>query len=84
MLRRRVQRVRGVHLRVITAAGNAAIFEEMLHRQPAVGNAVTNFTVTRFKPQTIRSRNEGVTARPTAFRTFDKVYDENVASDIGL
>ena len=45
--------------------GNAALFEEMLQRWRAVGNTVSDLTGPRFEPQTSRSRDECVTARPT-------------------
>ena len=46
--------------------GNTASFEEMLQWWRAVGNAVPDLTGPRFEPQTSRSRDERVTARPTA------------------
>ena len=45
--------------------GNTAPFEEMLQRWRAVGNTVSDLTGPRFEPQTSRSRDERVTARPT-------------------
>ena len=39
-------------------------FEEMLRRWRAVGNAVSDLTDPRFEPQTSRSRDECVAARP--------------------
>ena len=45
--------------------GNAAPFEEMSQRWRAVGNTVSDLTGLRFEPQTSRSRDERVTARPT-------------------
>ena len=45
--------------------GNTAPFEEMLQRWRAVGNTVSDLTGLRFEPQTSRSRDERVTARPT-------------------
>ena len=45
--------------------GNTAPFEEMLQRWRAVGNTVSDLTGSRFEPQTSRSRDERVTARPT-------------------
>ena len=44
---------------------NTASFEEMSQRWRAVGNTVSNLTGSRFEPQTSRSRDERVTARPT-------------------
>ena len=44
---------------------NTAPFKEMLQRWRAVGNTVSNFTGPKFEPQTSRSRDERVTARPT-------------------
>ena len=45
--------------------GNTAPFEEMAQRWRAVGNTVSDLTGPRFEPQTSRSRDERVTARPT-------------------
>ena len=45
--------------------GNTAPFEEMSQRWRAVGNTVSDLTGLRFEPQTSRSRDERVTARPT-------------------
>ena len=45
--------------------GNTAPFEEMSQRWRAVGNTVSDLTGLRFEPQTFRSRDERVTARPT-------------------
>ena len=45
--------------------GNTAPFEEMSQRWRAVGNTVFDLTGLRFEPQTSRSRDERVTARPT-------------------
>ena len=51
--------------------GNTAPFEEMSQRWQAVGNTVSNLTGPRFEPQTSRSRDERVTARPTGrYRSF--------------
>ena len=44
--------------------GNTAPFEKMSQRWRAVGNTVFDLTGPRFKPQTSRSRDERVTARP--------------------
>ena len=46
-------------------ARNTAFFENMLQRWQAVGNTVSDLTGPRFEPQTSRSRDEDVTARPT-------------------
>ena len=43
---------------------NTASFEEMSQRWRVVGNTVSDLTRPRFVPQTSRSRNESVTARP--------------------
>ena len=45
--------------------GNTASFEEMSQRWRAVNNTVSDLTGSRFEPQTSRSRDERVTARPT-------------------
>ena len=45
--------------------GNTAPFEEMSQRWRAVGNTVSDLTGPRFEPQTSRSRDGRVTARPT-------------------
>ena len=45
--------------------GNTASFEEMSQWWRAVGNTVSDLTGPRFKPQTSRSRDKRVTARPT-------------------
>ena len=45
--------------------GNTAPFEEMSQRWRAVGNTASDLTGPRFEPQTSRSRDERVTARPT-------------------
>ena len=45
--------------------GNTAPFEETSQQWRAVGNTVSNLTGPRFEPQTSRSRDECVTARPT-------------------
>ena len=49
----------------IRSPGNTAPFEEMSQRWRAVGNTVSDLTGPRFEPQTSRSRDERVTARPT-------------------
>ena len=43
---------------------NTASFEELSQRWRAVGNTVFDLTGQRFEPQTSRSRNKRVTARP--------------------
>ena len=45
--------------------GNTAPFEETSQRWRAVGNTVSDLTGPRFEPQTSRSRDKRVTARPT-------------------
>ena len=45
--------------------GNTASFEEVSQRRQAVGNTVSDLTGPRFEPQTSRSRDERVAARPT-------------------
>ena len=45
--------------------GNTVPFEEMPQRWRAVGNTVSDLTPPRFEPQTSRSKDERVTARPT-------------------
>ena len=45
--------------------GNTAPFEETSQRWRAVGNTVSDLTSPRFEPQTSRSKDEHVTARPT-------------------
>ena len=44
--------------------GNTAPFEEISQRWRAVGNTESDLTGPRFEPQTSRSRDERVTARP--------------------
>ena len=44
---------------------NTAPFEKKSQRWRAVGNTVSDLTGPRFEPQTSRSRDERVTARPT-------------------
>ena len=46
---------------------NTAPLEEMLPRWRAVGNTVANLTGSRFEPQTSRSRDERITARPSGW-----------------
>ena len=45
--------------------GNTASFEEVLQRRQAIGDTVSDLTGPRFKPQTSRSRDKRVAARPT-------------------
>ena len=62
------KRVGGAHPRIIAfAAGSTVPFDEIPHGWRAVGNAVSDLTGPRFKPQTSRSRDERVTARPTGW-----------------
>ena len=55
--------------------GNTAPFEEMSQRWRAVGNTVSDLTGPRFEPQTSRSRDERVTARPTGRSVESKSND---------
>ena len=50
--------------------GDTAPFEEMSQQRQAVGNTVSDLTGPIFKPQTSRSRDERVTARPTGWLTM--------------
>ena len=64
--------------------GNTASFEEMLQRWRAVGNTVSDLTGQRFEPQASRSRDEGVTARPTGrciLLVIKKIFFSILASD---
>ena len=54
--------------------GNTAPFEEMSQRWRVVGNTVFHLTGPRFEPQTIRSRDERVTARPTGRFFYCKLF----------
>ena len=54
--------------------GNTASFEEMSQRWRAVGNNVSDLTGPRFEPQTSRSKDERVSARPTGW--FAKMHNE--------
>ena len=57
--------------------GNTAPFEEMSQRWRAVGNTVSDLTGPRFEPQTSRSRDERVTARPTGrYSPLIRLYDD--------
>ena len=47
--------------------GNTAPFEKMLQRWRAVDNTVSDLTGLIFEPQTSRSRDKCVTARPTGW-----------------
>ena len=51
--------------------GNIAPYE-MLQRWRAVGNTESDLTSRRFGPQTSRSRDERVIARPTGLRCFER------------
>ena len=42
-------KLKRVHFRVITPAGNKALFEEMSQKWQTVGNSVSNLTGSRFK-----------------------------------
>ena len=46
--------------------GNTASFE-MLQQWHTIGNTVSDLTGLRFEPQTSRSRDERIKARPTAW-----------------
>ena len=52
-------------LRIIALEGNTAPSEEISQRWRAVGGTVPDLTGSRFEPQTSRSRDEHVIARPT-------------------
>ena len=53
----------------------------MLQRWRAVGNTVSDLTGPRFEPQTPRSRDERVTARPTGrFPLLQKVISASSAA----
>ena len=65
VLRRIVTSLRG-HL-CIMRPGNTTPYEEMLQRWRAVGSTMSDFTVPKFESKNSRSRDERVTARPTAF-----------------
>ena len=52
--------------------GNTAPFWQMAQRWRAVGNTESNLNGPRFEPQTSRSRDECVTARPTG--RFDSSF----------
>ena len=48
-------------------SGNTTAFEEMSQRWRAVGNTELDLIGSRFEPQTPRSRDKCVTARPTQY-----------------
>ena len=54
--------------------GNTAPFEEMSQRWRAVGNTVSDLTGPRFEPQTSRSRDKRVTARPKNIFLYQQNY----------
>ena len=54
--------------------GNTAPFEEMSQRWRAVGNTVSDLTGPRFEPQTSRSRDKRVTARPKNIFLYKQNY----------
>ena len=62
---KRVTSLRGLYIRVIAPACNAAPFEEMSQRWRAIGNTVSDLTGAIFEPQISQSRDERVTARLT-------------------
>ena len=49
----------------IAPASNTALFEKLSQRWRAVGNTVSDLIDPKFEPQTSRSKDEPVTARPT-------------------
>ena len=51
--------------------GNTAYFEEMPQRLRAVGNTASDLTGPRFEPQTSRSKDELVSARPTTIIDYN-------------
>ena len=65
--------------------GNTASFEKMSQRWKAVGNAAfVDLTGPTFEPQTSRSRDKRVTARPTDRlneRYLNKLTHENPVDD---
>ena len=55
--------------------GNTASFEEILNRWRTVGNTLSDLTGLRLEPQTSRSKDERVTARPMCrFKFKDQFY----------
>ena len=59
-------RVLGGEAQLRVIVGNTAPLKDMLQRWKAVGNTVFDLTSPRFEPQTSRSRNKCVTARPSS------------------
>ena len=53
--------------------GNAALFEKMSQPWRAVGNTVADLPVPRFEPQTSRSKDGRISARPTG-RYIDYIF----------
>ena len=72
---KRASQVCGTHFRVI-APGNTVPFEEMWQRWRAVRNTESDLTGPRLEPQTSRSTDERVTARPTD--SFIRIKNEFV------
>ena len=65
--------------------GNTAPFEKMSQRWRAVGNTVSDLTGPRFGPQTSRSKDERVTARPTNWSVkWDMVKSIQTCNDTKL
>ena len=62
--------VGGAHFRGSAPAGNTAHNENMLQRWRDVGNNMYDLTVSKVEPQTSRSRDKPVTARPTKDQYF--------------
>ena len=60
--------------------GNIVSFEDKSQRWRAVGNTVSDLTGPRFEPQTSRSRDQRVTARPTESLQIIKSVDEQNGS----
>ena len=57
--------------------GNTAPFEEMSQQWRAISNTLSDLTGPRYEPQTFRSRDERVTARPVGRykATIDDDFD---------
>ena len=75
---KRVTSWRGPSPRQCARATQLRTFEEMSQRWRAVGSTVSDLTGPRFEPQTSRSRDECVTARPTG-RYIANVDLSNIA-----
>ena len=56
---------RGPSSRHCAPAGNTVLFEEMSQQWRDVGNTVSDLTSLKFEPQTSRSIDKRITARPT-------------------